>query len=188
MELRTRGLIQDFASSEGAGQESEQAEVRLVAPLGYGRKFAGNINMGGIARCAQPFFGEPNAEVSPVTGQQPNIITTEHLPQYLGRHSDFAAASYLAWLQEEAIKFIVDAGDRLVPARQNAGATKSTKIVHDQFLPSEKLRCARVSTSRATSSPPELIGRTWRKPRAEDRGWRACAALLPYADRREQEA
>lgn len=50
MELEKHGLIQDFASPESAGQESEPVEVRLVAPFGNGRQFAGNIHMGSIAR------------------------------------------------------------------------------------------------------------------------------------------
>lgn len=109
--------------------------------------------------------------MSPAIGQQLKILATEHLLQDLGRHSDFAAASHLAGPREEAVKFIVDAGDRLVPACQNADATKSTKIVHDLFLPSEKRGYACASASRAASSSPELIWRTWRAQlRTEDGG------------------
>ena len=82
--------------------------------------------------------------MSPVIGQQLNILTTEHLPQDLGGHSDFAAASHLAGLREEAVKFIVDASDRLVSACQYAAAPKPATLEHDRFLPSENRKIAGV--------------------------------------------
>ncbi|MGO9008274.1 MAG: hypothetical protein ACLQIQ_18650 [Beijerinckiaceae bacterium] len=97
--------------------------------------------MRGNARRNEPPFGKANAEEASVVSPQLKISAPEYFPQGLRRHSDFATAGHFAAFREEPVKVIVGTGERLIPACQNAGTAKSTKIMHIRFPSSERHRC-----------------------------------------------
>jgi hypothetical protein len=119
--------------------------------------------MGSIARRAQAPLGKADAEEPPIIGQQFDIRATEHLFQFVWRHSNFAGSSHLARPRKKAVEIISGASDRLAFAGQTAGTMKLAKVMHNGFpffkqaaICIRQARCRKYAI--AYSSRPSAVG------------------------------